>query len=64
MGIKIVSKRCCVKYFSRVTFLVPSFLELLPIVMSIEGAKSFLSEKLSQDPLEKFWLPKAKGAYQ
>ena len=32
-----------------------SFLELLPQLFSIEGMKSFLSEKVSQDPLEKFF---------
>ena len=36
-------------------FLVSSFLELLPYLFSIEGVNSFLSEKLSQDPLEKFF---------
>lgn len=36
-------------------FLVSSFLELLPYIFSIEGVKVFLSEKLNQDPLEKFF---------
>ena len=35
-------------------FLVSSFIELLPLILSIPGVKSFLSERLSQDPLEKF----------
>ena len=36
-------------------FLVSSFLELVPKIFKIEGVTSFLSEKLSQDPLEKFF---------
>ena len=34
---------------------VSSFLELIPYLFDIEGVSSFLSEKLSQDPLEKFF---------
>lgn len=36
-------------------FLVSSFLELLPTLFEIQGVSCFLSEKLSQDPLEKFF---------
>lgn len=36
-------------------FLVASFKELLPFLLSIPGVEYFLSEKLSQDPLEKFF---------
>ena len=36
-------------------FLVSSFLELIPYLFKIKGVSSFLSEKLSQDPLEKFF---------
>ena len=35
--------------------LVCSFLELIPYLFSIEGVSSFLSEKLSQDALEKIF---------
>ena len=34
---------------------VASFLELLPYLMSIHGVTCFLSEKITQDPLEKFF---------
>ena len=34
---------------------VKSFLEFIPHIFKIEGVTSFLSEKLSQDPLEKFF---------
>ena len=37
------------------TFVVASFLEFIPHIFKIEGVTSFLSEKLSQDPLEKFF---------
>ena len=36
-------------------FVVRSFLELVPLLLKIEGVTVFLSEKLSQDPLEKFF---------
>ena len=36
-------------------FVVSSFLELVPRIFRIDGVTSFLSEKLSQDPLEKFF---------
>ena len=32
-----------------------SFLELIPIVFKIPGVVCFMTEKLSQDPLEKFF---------
>ena len=32
-----------------------SFLGLIPYLFSFEGVSCFLSEKLSQDPLEKFF---------
>ena len=35
--------------------LVSSFLELIPYLFKIKGVTHFLSEKLSQDPLEKFF---------
>jgi len=38
-----------------IVFSVSSFIELLPLIMSIPGVKCFLSERLSQDPLEKFF---------
>lgn len=41
--------------FCSILFLVSSFLELIPKIFEIEGVGSFLSEKLSQDPLEKFF---------
>lgn len=34
---------------------VKSFLELVPLLLKIDGVTAFLSEKLSQDPLEKFF---------
>ena len=36
-------------------FIVSSFLELLPYLFQIPGVTCFLSEKLSQDPIEKFF---------
>ena len=36
-------------------FIVSSFLELLPYLFKIHNVTSFLSEKLSQDPIEKFF---------
>ena len=38
-----------------VSLLVRSFLELVPYLFTIPGVKAFLSEKLCQDPLEKFF---------
>ena len=35
--------------------IVWSFLELVPYILKIPGVKFFLSEHLSQDPLEKFF---------
>ena len=35
--------------------LVSSFLELIPCIFQIKGVTCFLSEKLSQDPLENFF---------
>lgn len=34
---------------------VKSFLELIPIILSIPGVSFFLSDKLNQDPLENFF---------
>ena len=34
---------------------VSSFLELLPIVLAIPGVKLFLTDKINQDLLEKFF---------
>ena len=36
-------------------FAVNSFVELVEFLFTIPGVKAFLSEKLSQDPLEKFF---------
>ena len=36
-------------------FIVHSLLELIPFLFSIPGVTCFLSEKLSQDTLEKFF---------
>ena len=36
-------------------FVVSSFLELLPVVLAIPGTKLFLSDRINQDPLEKFF---------
>ena len=37
-------------------FLVASsFMEMIPYLFSLDGVSSFLSEKLSQDPLEKIF---------
>jgi len=42
---------------------VSSFLEFIPYIFAIEGVTSFLSEKLSQDPLEKFFgIQRQRGA--
>ena len=35
--------------------IVNSFLELVPYLFSLEGVKVFLSERLCQDPLERFF---------
>ena len=35
--------------------LVSSFLELVPLLLKLPGAHIFLSAKLNQDPLEKFF---------
>ena len=34
---------------------VASFTEFLPLIFKIEGVTCFLTEQLSQDPLEKFF---------
>lgn len=44
---------CLLIYICYIT--VNSFLELIPIIFSIPGVTCFLTEKLSQDPLEKFF---------
>ena len=36
-------------------FTVLSFIELVPSLFKIPGVKAFLSERISQDPLEKFF---------
>ena len=51
-GMCVPLKNYC-KYV--VSLLVHSFLDLVPYLFSIPGVKSFLSEKLCQDPLEKFF---------
>ena len=38
-----------------ITFVVWSFVELVPFILKIPGVNFFLSERLSQDPLEKFF---------
>ena len=37
------------------TIIIVSSLELLPTVLAIPGVKLFLSDKINQDPLEKFF---------
>jgi len=37
------------------TFIVQSFVELVPFIFKILGIKSFLSERISQDPLKKYF---------
>ena len=37
------------------TFIVWSFVELVPFIFKIPGVNSFLSERISQDPLEKYF---------
>jgi len=41
--------------------IVWSFLELVPYILKIPGVKYFLSEHLSQDPLEKILGASARG---
>ena len=36
-------------------YTVNSFLELIPFLLKLPGVTYFLTEKLSQDPLEKFF---------
>lgn len=58
MAIKILGIivcHCISNLFIYVFSLVSSFLELLPTLFGIQGVSCFLSEKLSQDPLEKFF---------
>ena len=40
---------------------VKSLLELIPYLLSIPGVKVFLSERLSQDPLERFFGQRQRG---
>ena len=42
------------------SFSVRSFIEITKLVFKIPGVKVFLSERLSQDPLEVFWMPAPK----
>ena len=42
-------------YYITINFVVSSFVELVPIILSQPGVTFFLSEKLCQDPLEKFF---------
>ena len=41
--------------FIRCLYLVSSFLELIPLVFAIPDVKCFLSNRLCQDPLEKYF---------
>ena len=41
--------------FAYFFFVVKSFIELVEYIFSIPGVEKFLSGKLSQDPLEKFF---------
>ena len=42
--------------------LTHAIMELVEFLCTIPGVKAFLSEKLSQDPLETFfWLPATEG---
>ena len=56
-GIKVNGKVwfCFNLYSFRAIFTVSSFVELLPFIFKIPGVTSFLTEKLCQDPLEKFF---------
>ncbi len=53
-GVLELSPIIIVLFFSPCV-LVHSFLELVPYLFTIPGVSAFLSEKLCQDPLEKFF---------
>ena len=42
-------------HFTIMSLLVHSLLELVPYMFTIPGVNSFLSERISQDPLEKYF---------
>ena len=54
-GIRITGNLLLTYTYLSKYFTVSSFLELIPYLFSIEGVSSFLSEKLNQDPIEKFF---------
>lgn len=55
-GMKITGIYCSYsRYLCTFTPVVHSFLELIPIIFKIPGVVCFMTEKLSQDPLEKFF---------
>lgn len=55
-GMKITGIYCShSRYLCTFTPVVHSFLELIPIIFKIPGFVCFMTEKLSQDPLERFF---------
>ena len=44
-----------IMYLYYIFTIVPSFVELIRFLLGIPGVDVFLSEKISQDPLEKFF---------
>lgn len=55
-GIHITGMQPCLKYQEfYVQFLVSSFVEFVPNLFKIAGVHSFLSSRINQDPIEKFF---------
>ena len=51
----IITCACTCMWHTHTIIIVSSFLKLLPTVLAIPGVKLFLSDKINQDPLEKFF---------
>ena len=55
-GIEVTGDLHCTYFYPfHLTLSVRSFIEITKLAFTVPGVKAFLSERLSQDPLEKFF---------
>ena len=55
LGLRITGKAYIIRVLNFFVFAVLSFVEFLQYIFTVPGVKFFLSNKLSQDPIEKFF---------
>ena len=53
-GLKITGRKSHLQYYHYYQFLVHSFIEIVPYLLSLDGAKFLLSERFNQDNVEIF----------